>query len=120
MTVREAYAQMGANYDEAMGLMRKEERVAKYMGMFLRDESFAKLQAAMEADDMEAAFTAAHTLKGVCGNLAFTRLFTLMSDLTEDLRHGRDIPHAKAAWPAAAEGYRETVRVLKAFQEEAK
>ena len=118
MTVKEVYALMGASYEDAMGLMRKDERIAKYMKMFLRDETFDKLRAAMEADDMEAAFVGAHTLKGVCANLAFTRLQTLVSGMTEDLRHGRDIPHAKAVWPDVAAAYNETVQLIRRYQAE--
>ena len=117
MTVKEAYEQMGGTYEDAMGLMRKEERVKKYLGMFLRDESFGKLQAAMESGDMGAAFAAAHTLKGVCGNLAFTRLRIVVSDLTEDLRNGRDIPHAKQLMPDVTARYQETVEVIRKFLE---
>ena len=115
MTVKELYEQIGGSYDDAISLMRKEERIRKYLGMFLRDGSYQKLSEAMEADDMEAAFNAAHTLKGVCANLSFTRLFDHVSGLTEDLRHGRDIAHAKEVWPTVTARYHETMEALERF-----
>ena len=119
MTVKEVYEQIGGSYDVAMSLMRKEERVKKYLGMFLQDESFAKLKNGMDSGNMQAAFIGAHTLKGVCGNLSFNRLRDLVSDLTEDLRNGTDIPHAKASFPAVAACYQDTVEKIRQFFEEA-
>ena len=113
MTVREFYEKTDSNYEEALGRLRKEERMAKYLGMFLSDDSFALLKDSMEKDDMETAFRAAHTLKGVCANLSLSRLFKLSSDLTEDLRNGRDIPHAKEAYPALAAFYEEVTAAIK-------
>ena len=113
MTIQEFYDRIGGGYEDAMALMRKEERVRKYLGMFLKDETFAALEQAMGADDMEAAFTAAHTLKGVTANLSLTRLQQLSSALTEDLRYGRDLPHAREAFPEVAACYRETTEAIR-------
>ena len=113
MTLKEAYELMGGDYDSAMTLLRKEERVTRYLGMFLKDDSFALLQSSMEKDDMETAFRAAHTLKGVTANLSLTRLQQAAGALTEDLRNGHDIPHAKVAYPDVAACYEATVAVIR-------
>ena len=41
---------------------------------------------ALEKNDLDAAFTLAHTLKGVYGNLALTPLFEIVNEMTELLR----------------------------------
>ena len=117
MTVKEFYERIGGGYDQAMSQMRKEERVAKYLRMFLRDESFSMLKSAMESDDMQQAFAGAHTLKGVSANLALSHLNSLVSALTEDLRGGRDIPHAREAYPEVAACYDDVIKAITEFTE---
>ena len=53
---------------------------------FLDDTSFQGLKEGLENQDEELAFRSAHTLKGVCMNLGFTKLFEVSSALTEELR----------------------------------
>ena len=115
MTVKEFYDRIGGGYEEAMSQLRKEERVAKYIAMFPKDDSFALLQSSMASGDMETAFRAAHTLKGVAANLAFLKLRKLASDLTENLRGGKDIEHAKAAYPAVKECCEEVLAAIGEF-----
>lgn len=51
----------------------------RFLKKFLSDSNFQKLTEAAAAGDKEAALIAAHTLKGVCGNLEMTGLFELLS-----------------------------------------
>jgi chemotaxis protein histidine kinase CheA len=44
---------------------------------------------------VDEAFRAAHTMKGMCQNMAFTRLYQSSHDITETLR-GKDLETAKA------------------------
>ena len=113
MTVKEFYEQIGGGYEDAMSQLRKEERIAKYLGMFLRDDSFAMLKEGMESGDMEKAFRGAHTLKGVSANLALKRLKEAVSELTEDLRGGKDLEHARAAYPGTAALYEQAVLAIR-------
>ena len=53
------------------------------------EKRFEELAAALEAGEVEAAFGAAHALKGVLGNLSLTPLYEPMCELTEALR-GKD------------------------------
>ena len=50
------------------------------------DANFQKLYDAMKAKDQDAAFAAAHALKGALGNLALTPVFVPGAELTELLR----------------------------------
>ena len=113
MTVKEFYEHIGGGYETAMSQLRKEERITKYLGMFLRDDSFAMLKEGMESGDMEKAFRGAHTLKGVSGNLALGSLRNQVTALTEDLRNGCNIEHAKEAYPELVRSYEHVIEEIK-------
>lgn len=77
----------GAKTDE--GLARCINNEAFYFRMIdlaLKDKSFDELESALRAGDQDAAFAAAHSLKGVLGNLALEPMFRPASELTELLR----------------------------------
>ncbi|MBQ9015049.1 MAG: Hpt domain-containing protein [Firmicutes bacterium] len=50
------------------------------------DQGFPKLQEALAAKDLDAAFEAAHALKGVLANLSLTPLQKPVEEITEFLR----------------------------------
>ena len=54
--------------------------------MFLEDQSYLQLKQALKDKNYEDAFRSAHTLKGVCQNLSFDRLYEVSHELTELLR----------------------------------
>lgn len=116
MTLQECYAQMGGSYDEVLGRLRSEERVAKFLGLFRADESFQSLCAAMAASDWPTAFRAAHSLKGVALNLALTDLARSASDLTECLRPGVPAQEPGPLYAAVEADYQKTVAAIAALQ----
>lgn len=59
------------------------------LSMFFEGKEFAQLDAAMAANDYKAAFEAAHTIKGLTGNLGLTPLYNKVCELVEPLRHGQ-------------------------------
>lgn len=61
----------------------------RFLKKFLSDPNYQKLAAAIDAGDQENALTAAHTLKGVCGNLGMTDLFDLTAKQVAAFRAGR-------------------------------
>ena len=103
MTVEERYALLKADYKDAKNRLLKDERIEKYLRKFIEDPSMRELDKAIAAysddstplqDRREAVFTAAHTLKGVAGNLALTPLFKAASELVEQMRDRRSDPSA--------------------------
>jgi HPt (histidine-containing phosphotransfer) domain-containing protein len=86
MTLKECYDAMGAGYDEVIGRLRTDERVQKFLLRLPKDPSFEQLCAAMAQKQVEEAFRASHTLKGVCQNLALTKLYTSAATLCDALR----------------------------------
>ena len=116
MTLKECYAAMGGDYDEVISRLRSEKLVNKFVLRFLDDKSYDQLCAAMEAKNYEEAFRAAHTIKGVCSNLAFTVLGKSSSELSEALRNGYT-PEADGLVEQVKEEYQQTVAAIRAYQE---
>lgn len=86
MTIKECYEKMGGDYDDVVNRLRTDERIKRFLLKVADDKSFDELCSALAAHDVDTAFRAAHTLKGVCSNLSITRLFNSASALTEELR----------------------------------
>ena len=86
---RAALEAAGIDVGEALErMMGSEALLERLLGRFLEDGSFSALGAALERGDQEGAVTAAHTLKGVCGNLSMTALFGLFTSQVAALREG--------------------------------
>ena len=88
MTIRECYEELGLDFDAVLSRLINERLVQKFALKFLDDPSFQNLKDALDSKDVETAFRAAHTLKGVCLNLGFDNLYPSSKDLTELLRPG--------------------------------
>ena len=86
---RAALEAAGIDVGEALErMMGSEALLERLLGRFLEDGSFSALGAALERGDREGAVAAAHTLKGVCGNLSMTALFGLFTSQVAALREG--------------------------------
>ncbi len=90
MTIQECYDIIGGNYGDIVSRLRTEERIARFLIKVADDKSFDLLKTSLEEHNMEEAFRAAHTLKGICLNLSLTRLYESASKLTEILRGRKD------------------------------
>lgn len=86
----------GIGVDEVLErFMNNEALMLKFLLRFPDDPNFLQLREAMTRQDAEEAFRAAHTLKGITGNLAMHALYQLVSETVEDLRRG-DLPKAQS------------------------
>lgn len=117
MTLQECYAAMGGNYDDALGRLRSERLVQKFVLKFLADGSYDLLCRSLEEKNYEEAFRAAHTIKGVCQNLSIGKLQASSSRLCESLRNGYS-PEADALAEEVRTDYGQTVAAIEAFQKE--
>lgn len=118
ISLQQVYESIGADYKGVLERLPSEDFVRRFALKFLDDQSFAQLQQAMQARDAEAAFRAAHTLKGVCQNLGFDNLYRPASELTEALRPRVIDENAEKLLPAVEMEYQKTVEALKGFQRE--
>ena len=117
MTVQECYEAIGGNYQEAIGRMMDDARVKRFSGMFLKDTSFQELCTYMDANDVEMAFRAVHTLKGVCANLSLTKLFDTANAMTEVIRK-KDMATAQEMFPQLVQDYELVAAKIKELNEE--
>lgn len=111
-TLEQAYHELGADYEGVTTRLMGDALVARFVGKFFEDENFVKLGEALAAQDVKAAFMAAHTLKGVCQNLGFDNLYAPSSELTEVLRAG-SLEGADELYAKVAAEYHRTEEVLK-------
>lgn len=82
--------------DTAEGLARCYGNEALYLrliGMVVKEDNFDKLKDAIEKNDLDGAFEAAHALKGVLGNLSLTPMYEKSSEITEHLRVRREMDY---------------------------
>lgn len=90
MSIEAFYESVGGDLQGVRGRLLTDERIEKFVRMFLADPTFGNLEAAMAAQDMEAAFRAAHTMKGLSRDMGLTRLFGPADELADALRLGED------------------------------
>ena len=67
-----------------------ESLMMRFLTGFPNDKNMQTLRVAMELGDREALKTAAHTLKGLTGNLGLTPLFEASTELMNTLRQTED------------------------------
>lgn len=114
MTLEELYKEIGGNYQSISERLRKEERIKKFVLLFLKDDSYQTYIQKVKEDEKEGAFRAIHTLKGVCMNLSFDELYQIANETTELLRTG-DLQEAKEKLPALEKCYEKHVRIIYAY-----
>ena len=112
MNIRECYEKMGANFDEVLQRLGSESFIQRFAVRFLDDTSFQMIKDGISANDAELAFRGAHTLKGVCSNLGFTKLYEESSRLTEILR-GRELVGYEEALEEVQKQYDITVEAIR-------
>lgn len=114
MTVRECYDLIG-DYDRVYACFHNDEKIARFLKMFLEDENFKKLSEALPAGDAQTAFLAAHTLKGVCQNLALDDLYNADVLVTEALR-GNDLARARELYPDVKREYENAENAIRGLE----
>ena len=115
MNLKYCYLKFGGDFDEVLGRLRREQTVRKFVFKFLDDKSFSLFEASMVKKDYSEALRAVHTLKGICQNLSFTRLFESSSLVTNALKEN-DWNKAVDMMPKLSKDYYETINVIKDFK----
>ena len=88
--------EFGADTDAGLGrCLGNEAMYLRFVGMALKDPAFERLPEAAASGDLASAFEAAHSLKGVVGNLAITPLYDALSDITELLRARTEMDYSE-------------------------
>ena len=115
MNLKDCYLKFGGDFDEVLGRLCREQTVRKFVFKFLDDKSFSLFEASMVKKDYSEALRAVHTLKGICQNLSFTRLFESSSLVTNALKEN-DWNKAVDMMPKLSKDYYETINVIKDFK----
>ena len=96
MLTIDALKQFGADVDDGLSrCMGNEAFYFKLIGKVVEDKNFQALEDAVAAKDLDKAFDAAHSLKGVLGNLALTPVYEPVFEITELLRERKDIDYSE-------------------------
>ena len=110
---RQKLIDAGIDYDSGVErLMGNTEMYERFLQMFLDDDSFKNLDAAMQSQNYQEAFLQAHTLKGVAGNLSMEKLYQNMVLFVDMLRNGTDIPGAVKFYPEIKKEYEDTIAAI--------
>ena len=91
MNVRQFYIEINGSYDDALAIMMSDFFIAKMITKFINNNSCEQMISLYEQKDYRALFAAAHTLKGVTGNLSLTPLFELACTITEATRNSDNV-----------------------------
>lgn len=76
-TIETCYAVIGGDLDGVRGRLLTDERIVKFLTIFLQDTSYSNLVTHLEAGDLKEAFRAAHTIKGISRDLGLTPLLPI-------------------------------------------
>lgn len=114
MTIEECYKKMGANYQDVIKRLPSVSMIEKFALKFREDTSFQELETALNEKQVDLAFRAAHTLKGVCMNLGFDHLYKPSFEITESLR-ASNLDLALQQLDAVKEQYSKTIAALNEF-----
>ena len=117
MTLKECYTALGGDYEDVLARLHSDRLVHKFILKYLDDGSYDLLCGAMAVKDDKEAFRGAHTIKGMCQNLSFTRLLASSSVLSDALRHGWT-DDAEPAFEQVKADHLATVAAIRAYQAE--
>lgn len=85
--MKEKLTAVGVEYDEVLKrFMGKEDFYLRMLKKFLDDKNYDGLKQAVEQKNWPEAFTYAHTVKGLCGNLGLGGMLQYVVPMTEELR----------------------------------
>lgn len=87
--IKKMFAEYGADYTSTMErFLYNESMYLRFLDMLFQDDNLQKLEMFLVQGDVKGAFEAAHTLKGVVGNMGLTPLYNVICIIVEPLRAG--------------------------------
>ena len=95
MITLESLKEYGADTEKGLKMcMGNEALYLRLVGSVPEEPRFSDLINALNAKDLDAAFDAAHALKGALGNLSLTPAYEKASVITEHLRERTDMDYS--------------------------
>ena len=90
MTLQELYQNIGADYEQAMRVLRMDKLLDKHIRKLVQNGVIDRVLEAGKSMEPSELFEAAHAMKGVCANLGLTPLADAASELADEFRPGRE------------------------------
>lgn len=112
MTLKECYKVLGGDYEVVVSRLMNEAFVRKILIKFLSDKSCIDIFENLKSDKLDDAFRSAHTLKGICQNLGFGKLYESAVEVTEALRNGKNNTNPEML-EKLKKRYEETISAIK-------
>ena len=110
--LRAALSSYGIDYGDAMDRFGgNAELFFRLARKYLDGDNYARLVSAMEMHDFDEAYRQAHSLKGVAGNLSFTKLYNIAAEIASNLREGEYVA-AESYLPDAEAAHERIVEAL--------
>lgn len=95
MITVEKLREFGANVEEGLGrCYGKEALYLRLVGIMVADTHFEALKEALDQNDLDKGFEAAHALKGALGNLSLSPLYDEVIEITELLREKTEMDYS--------------------------
>ncbi len=115
--MKDELAKIGVEYEETLKrFMGKEDFYLRMLKKFLDDKNYGELRRAVSGKSWAEAFTYAHTVKGLCGNLSLGNLLEYVVPLTEELRsEPYDEERILSYMADADQAYDRTVEVIRSL-----
>ena len=88
MTIKELYDEIGADYQQAIKVLRMDKLIDKHIRKLPNNGVVDSLLAAGETMDPTALFETSHAVKGICANLGLIALSNAASEISEEFRPG--------------------------------
>lgn len=112
-STRAKLEEAGMDVEDALNrMMGKDDLLIRLMKKLEEDNHFELYRTAIAEDNYEEAFTAAHALKGVCGNLSLTVLYEILRKEVELLRN-HEYDRAKEMSPRVVEEYERVIAIFR-------
>lgn len=112
MEMRTKMVEAGINWETGLErFVGNDSLFIAFLKKFPGDSSYSKMAEELEKNNCEEAFKAAHTLKGVAGNLSLEDLYHKLQPLVEALRDGK-LEEGKEYFETVEESYERTIRAI--------
>ena len=101
------------NYEEGLARVRNNKKIySKTLELFSETDEFDNMRRAVDDNDLDAAAHAAHSLKGMAGNLSIVKIYHLCTILQDEFEAGERNDENIAALFEAADKTQQYVLLL--------
>ena len=110
---RQRLLEAGVNVDKALDrFMGNENLYDRFLGKFLQDGTYTRLEDCLKKGDAFETFRETHTLKGLAANLELGSLLEILNPMTEQLRCG-DMTNIREMHAELRSRYEKLIAIIK-------